>query len=105
MTLDEQRAEFPTDAVRRFVSDVNRHVSKLRAAIARPEALDTTAAEVLADMLNDIGIFLDSSPGDVTDEAALAAFRAADLVERLPVGREVAERINALLRKLSDNRQ
>lgn len=100
MNLREQRAEFPSADVRLFVGRMNRLVSEVRAAVARPEILDERTVEGMRGMIDAIADLLDA--GGVDQASAIAGdLRAlAERMEEIPVGREVSERLSDLLRKL-----
>jgi len=100
MDLREQRAEFPSEDVRRFVGRMNRLVSDVRAAVARPEILDERAIEGVRGMLDAIADLLDAGGEDRASALAGDLRALAGRLEEVPVGREVTERVSDLLRKL-----
>lgn len=102
MDLREQRAEFPSTDVRRFVGRMNRLVSDVRAAMARPEILDERTIEGLQGMIEAIADLLDAGGEDRASAVAGDLRALAERLEEVPVGREVTERISDLLRKLLD---
>jgi replicative DNA helicase len=102
MDLKEQRAEFPTATVRRFAEAMSRLVSRVRAVIARPEILDTEVMTVLVAMIEEIIGVLDDSGSEEAVAVTDTLERAVNELERIPVGREVTERVSVLLRELLD---